>query len=36
MYELYVALYRERLLDLIGDEQPYYFTFKRVLLWAKL
>jgi trans-aconitate 2-methyltransferase len=36
LYELYAALYRERLLDLIADERPYYFTFKRVLLWARM
>ncbi len=36
LYELFVALYRERLLDLLGDEQPYFFTFNRVLLWGRL
>lgn len=36
LYELFVALYRERLLAELPDEQPYFFTFNRVLLWGRL
>jgi trans-aconitate 2-methyltransferase len=35
LYESFVARYRERLLARIGDKQPYFYTFKRVLFWAQ-
>ena len=35
LYELYLTRYRERLLDVIGDRQPYLYTFKRILFWGR-
>jgi len=35
LYERFVARYRERLLPALEDTRPYFFTFKRVLLWAQ-
>jgi trans-aconitate 2-methyltransferase len=34
LFARFVARYRERLLETLGDRRPYLFTFKRVLLWA--
>ena len=36
LYTRFVARYRERLLPALEDTRPYFFTFKRVLLWAQL
>jgi len=33
-FDDFVAQYRQRLLDTIGDARPYFYAFKRVLLWA--
>jgi trans-aconitate 2-methyltransferase len=33
-FEAFVAEYRERLLAEIGEARPYFYAFKRVLLWA--
>lgn len=35
-YERFVAEYRRRLLDAIGESSPYLYTFKRLLLWGRL
>ena len=35
LYAHFVARYRERLLPALEDTRPYFFTFKRVLLWAQ-
>jgi trans-aconitate 2-methyltransferase len=35
MFETYVARYRERLLDTLGDQHPYLFAFKRILMRAR-
>jgi len=35
LYDRFVARYRERLLPALEDTRPYFFTFKRVLLWAQ-
>jgi trans-aconitate 2-methyltransferase len=35
-YEEFVARYRARLLDTLGDERPYFYPFKRILCWARL
>ncbi len=35
LYDLYVERYRRRLLDEIGEGQPYLYTFKRILMWGK-
>jgi trans-aconitate 2-methyltransferase len=32
----FVNLYRERLLAVLGDRSPYFFPFKRILLWGRL
>ena len=34
-YELFVELYRRRLLDVIGEREPYLYTFKRILFWGR-
>jgi len=33
-YDAFLRQYRERLLREIGEVQPYFYAFKRVLLWA--
>lgn len=33
-YARFVARYRERLLPQLEDTRPYFFTFKRILLWG--
>lgn len=35
VYEDFVARYRELLLDELGDDRPFQFTFKRILLWGR-
>jgi trans-aconitate 2-methyltransferase len=35
LYDLYVDRYRRRLLDEIGETQPYLYTFKRILFWGR-
>jgi len=30
----FLRLYRERLIDALGDRRPYFYTYKRILLWA--
>ena len=34
-YAAFLARYRERLLPRLVDTRPYFFTFKRILLWAR-
>jgi trans-aconitate 2-methyltransferase len=34
-YDLYLERYRRRLLDVIGERQPYLYTFKRILMWGR-
>jgi trans-aconitate 2-methyltransferase len=36
LYEDFVARYRELLLAELGEDRPFPFTFKRVLLWGRL
>jgi trans-aconitate 2-methyltransferase len=33
-FEQYLAAYREQLRAVLGDQQPYFYTYKRVLIWA--
>lgn len=33
-YAEYLAAYRERLHAALGDERPYFYTYRRVLLWG--
>ena len=35
-YEAYVERYRTRLLEVLGDQRPYFYPFKRILCWARL
>ncbi|MCU1496823.1 MAG: Trans-aconitate 2-methyltransferase [Acidimicrobiales bacterium] len=34
-YDAFVDRYRQRLLEVVGDRRPYYFSFKRILLWGR-
>jgi trans-aconitate 2-methyltransferase len=34
LFEQFVARYRERLLGALGERRPYFFAFRRILLWA--
>jgi len=36
LFELFLERYRERLHEVLGYESPYFYTFKRVLFWARL
>jgi trans-aconitate 2-methyltransferase len=36
LYTEFVARYRQRLLAVLGDHAPYFYTFKRLLFWARL
>lgn len=35
-FERFVDRYTERLVERIGDRTPYFFSFKRILFWARL
>ena len=35
LYELFVERYRRRLLGVIGEREPYLYTFKRILFWGR-
>ena len=34
-YERFLAEYRSRLLDVLGETRPYFYAFKRVLMWGR-
>jgi trans-aconitate 2-methyltransferase len=36
LFELFLERYRQRLDELLGDQSPYFYTFKRILFWARL
>jgi trans-aconitate 2-methyltransferase len=36
LYREFVAGYRERLNAALGDQRPYFYPFKRILLWGRL
>jgi trans-aconitate 2-methyltransferase len=36
LYQEFVARYRERLNAALGDERPFFYPFKRILLWGRL
>ena len=36
VYARYLVAYEERLLETVGDHRPYFFPFRRILLWARL
>jgi trans-aconitate 2-methyltransferase len=35
LYAGYLDRYRTRLLEVLGDQRPYLYTFKRILFWAR-
>ena len=35
LYREFVARYRERLHAALGDQRPYFYPFKRILLWGR-
>lgn len=35
VYERYVDRYRVRLVEVLGDQRPYFYPFRRVLLWGR-
>lgn len=36
VFERFVDEYRRRLLAIIGDKSPYFYPFKRILIWGRL
>jgi trans-aconitate 2-methyltransferase len=36
LYRSFVERYTERLLGAVGSQAPYFFAFKRILMWARL
>jgi trans-aconitate 2-methyltransferase len=36
LHEPFVDAYRTALLDRLGDHEPYFYPFKRILMWARL
>ena len=34
-YDEFVAEYRDRLLAELGDHEPYFFPFRRILMWGR-
>jgi hypothetical protein len=36
MHEPFVDAYRSTLLAEIGDHQPYFYAFKRILMWGRI
>lgn len=35
LFARFVERYRTRLIDTVGDRRPYFFTYKRLLIWAQ-
>lgn len=35
LFEAFVERYRERLLDELGEREPYFYGFRRILCWAR-
>jgi trans-aconitate 2-methyltransferase len=36
LFDEFVERYRQRLREVLGDQAPYFYTFKRVLFWGRL
>jgi trans-aconitate 2-methyltransferase len=36
LFEAFVARYQQRLVEVLGDRRPYFYAFKRILLWGRL
>jgi trans-aconitate 2-methyltransferase len=35
LFDAFIARYRERLLEELGDREPYFYGFRRILCWAR-
>jgi trans-aconitate 2-methyltransferase len=35
LYEAFLIRYRDALLEVLGDRRPYFYAFKRILIWAR-
>jgi trans-aconitate 2-methyltransferase len=35
LYEQFLQRYRARLFEMVPDEEPFLFTFNRILMWAR-
>ena len=35
VFAAYVDRYRTRLVEVLGDQRPYFYPFKRILLWGR-
>ncbi len=35
-FDRFLAAYRTRLLETLGDHEPYFYAFKRILVWGRL
>jgi trans-aconitate 2-methyltransferase len=36
LFDSFVERYRQRLVEVLGERAPYFYTFKRILFWARL
>jgi trans-aconitate 2-methyltransferase len=36
MFDQFIAAYDAALIDVIGEHQPYFFPFRRILMWGRL
>ncbi|MGD0983993.1 MAG: methyltransferase domain-containing protein [Acidimicrobiales bacterium] len=36
LFDLFAERYRQRLGEVLGEQAPYFYTFKRILFWAQL
>lgn len=35
VYDAFVVRYRDALIEVLGDQRPYFYAFKRILFWAR-
>ena len=35
LFEAFVERYRERLIEELGEREPYFYGFRRILCWAR-
>lgn len=36
MFDSFVDRYRQRVIEMLGERAPYFYTFKRILFWARM
>jgi trans-aconitate 2-methyltransferase len=36
LFDLFVDRYERRLSEVLGEQAPYFYTFKRILFWARI